>query len=250
MWQRSAWLLLPCVLAWPGESALGADERAQGSAAGFFFHFRSAPPRDGLVDLTRGALKPCPAEVRADTPPCWRLRPVGTDATTWEAVRAGRADALRDDRALGAAWDQAYRLREQTQAERVEPVIELDQTPVASAARFSGGDRPDKAQAKIDNEWSLKYINAPTAWSLMQQGGRADGEEGKSVNVAHLDTGYREHREMWDADEARSSVLFRHGYDFLHDDDNPFDEMENSGLLPNPGHGTKSGSVIVSPKGK
>jgi hypothetical protein len=244
---RSASLLL-IAAALPAAPARGQEERARGTAQGFSFHFRSAPPAGGLVDLTRGALKPCPAEVRPSTPPCWRLRPVTPDGTTWEAVPAGRSGAFSDDTALGAAWDRAYRLREQTRAERVEPVIELDESQ-AAAARFSGGERPHRAQAQIDNEWSLKHINAPTAWSLIQQGGRSDGQEGLSVNVAHLDTGYREHREMWDPDEARSAVLFRHGYDFLHGDDNPFDDMEG-GTLANPGHGTKSGSVIVSPKGK
>jgi hypothetical protein len=233
----------------PPPAAADSEGRAQASLEGYVLHFKAAPPRDGLADVTKGALKPCPAEVRADTPPCWRLQPVPGDPTTWEAVPAGRKDSLRDE-SLGAAWDEAYRIRQQTGAERVEPSLELDETPRRAEARFSGGDRPDKPQAQADNEWSIKYINVPTAWSILQHGGRANGEEGKGVTIAHLDTGYREHREMWDPDEAKSSVLFKHGYDFLHDDDNPFDDMEASGPLPNPGHGTKSGSVIVSPKGK
>ena len=244
---RRAFLLL-AFFPLAGLGDVGAQEGAKGNLEGFVFHFETPPNPGGLVDLTRGALKPCPAEIRPNTPPCWKLQQVPGDPTTWEAVPAGRKDALRDNTALGKAWDEAYRLREQSRAERVEPSLELDDAP-RQAAAFGGGNRPDRAEAQSDNEWSLKHINVNTAWSLLRQGGRADGEEGKSVNIAHLDTGYREHREFWDADEAKSSVLFKHGYDYLHDDDKPFDDME-TGVLANPGHGTKSGSVIVSPKGK
>jgi hypothetical protein len=252
-------VLLP--LAWSGHSAArpqtasasasstAGGERAQGNLEGYLFHFKEAPNPAGLVDLTRGTLMPCPPEVRANTPPCWKVRPVAGDPTTWEAVPAGGKDALRDPRALGTAWDEAYRLREQSGAERVEPVLELDDSARA-AASFSAGDRPHKPEAQADSEWSLKHINVHTAWSLLRQGGRADGEEGKGIGIAHLDTGYREHRELWDPDEAKSPVLFKHGYDFLQDDDKPFDDMETGGTVPNPGHGTKSGSVIVSAKGK
>jgi hypothetical protein len=50
--------------------------------------------------------------------------------------------------------------------------------------------------------------------------------------------------------EARRPVLPHDGYDFLDKDADPLDELDKGGFVPNPGHGTKSGSVIVSPKGR
>jgi serine protease len=198
------------------------------------------------------AMPPCPTSVGADAPACWKLQPMDPSGTTWEAVPAGRS-ATRAPESLGASWDEAYKLRQAADLERVEPSVELDQAGWGiedEPATRGGRSRPDKEAAKNDPVWSLKHIRAFDAWNALHATGRADGQEGASVTVAHPDTGYREHAEFWDADENRSRVLFTKGYDFFGEDQNPFDELDTGGIVPNPGHGTKSGSVIVSPKGK
>jgi hypothetical protein len=219
-----------------------------GALGGFVLHFAEGRPRGearGISDL-------CAPDTTRSSPPCWQYRSISPDGSTRELVPGG-AQGSRGAPAPGAAWDEAYRLRRQTGAQRVEPAFEFDQQNWGiedQPASRGGKNRPDKEAARKDPEWSLRHIRVPQAWKLMQGRGRADGEEGKSVVIAHPDTGYREHREFWDADEAKSRVLYKQGHDFFDDDPNPFDEMDTGGLVPNPGHGTKSGSTIVSPKGK
>ena len=221
-----------------------------GALGGFVLHFGEGGARGDAAP--RGIAGICPPNVTRDTAPCWRHQTASPDGASVELIPAG-AQGTRGTPSPGAAWDEAYRLRSLSGAERVEPALEYDQSEwgVEDELPTRGGkNRPNKCAARNDTEWSLKHIRVPQAWALMQAKGRADGDEGKSVVIAHPDTGYREHPEFWDLDGARSRVLFKDGYDFFDEDDIPFDEMDTGGLVPNPGHGTKSGSTIVSPKGK
>jgi hypothetical protein len=236
----------------PGSAAANDTSPVAKAApvAGFVLHLRQGTR--GTRGPAPNALAPCPASVTAETPACWKLQPMDPAGTTWEAVPAGRGASRAAD-SLAASWDEAYRIRQAADAERVEPSFELDETSWGiedEPATRGGRSRPDKQAARDDPLWSLKHIRAFDAWNALHATGRADGDEGASVTVAHPDTGYREHPELWDADESRSRVLFTKGYDFFGDDANPFDELDTGGIVPNPGHGTKSGSVIVSPKGK
>lgn len=233
-----------------GTEAEHAVSRVGAAQDGFVLHFAATDTRSG-PDRLRGALTLCPADIAPGAPTCWQLRPSGTDPSVWEAALSGPRGASRTPTPTGAAWDEAYRIRRQSGAERVEPSFEIDASDLAAEdAPRSGRNRPDKEAAARDSVWSLKQIRAFDAWDLLRASGAGDGEEGASVTIAHPDTGYREHAEFWDAQESRSRVLFTLGYDFLDEDPSAFDEMDTGGLIPNPGHGTKSGSVIVSPKGK
>ena len=224
----------------------------RGTLEGFLVHFPEST-RGGL-ERARSALPVCPPDAGPSAEPCYELRPIGDEPTMMEAIPGGRRTAVRGEGGVGAVWDEAYSIRRAAGAERVEPSFEVDLSDwgVEDAPRTARGgrERPDKPAAAAETEWSLKQINVYAAWDAIHAGGHGDGEEGKSVVIGHPDTGYREHREYWDSDEAKSPSFYKHGYDFLGGDDNPFDELETSGLIPNPGHGTKSGSVIVSPKGK
>lgn len=214
----------------------------------FALHFDGEPPTDlgARVAAVRGACGNSDAA-------CWREEAFA-DGSGIRVVRSAvPAGGRAVEKSFGAAWDEAYRLRDTSGALRAEPLFELDlPEPDAEAepgARSSGGEavRPGAAR---DSLWSLKHVNAPAAWAKLQAAGRADGEEGASVTIAHLDTGYREHPEFWDRDETKSRVLFSKGYNFLDSNGNALDPLETSGPIPNPSHGTKSGSTIVSPKGK
>jgi len=203
---------------------------------------------------TRGSLRGCGEDEPFDPAnPCYEVRPFPGDREMVEvALPAGNTRSLRT---AGALWDKAYELRASTGAARVEPALDADlgDWPVEDPTSSRGGfQRADKDGAKADPLWSLRYINAPAAWDLLHAkgAGRRDGNEGRGVIVGHPDTGYREHPEIWNADPAMTPTLYGDGYDFYDRDPDSLDPLESSGLLTNPGHGTKSGSVIVSPKGK
>jgi hypothetical protein len=217
---------------------------------GFVLHYpegtRAAPP-----DVTSRGVEECPA-TGAQPDECWLISPMGPASASVEVRPAGRSAGTRAPLSLGAAWDEAARLRQQTGAEVVEPIFEvaIDNEQVDPAAR-SGEGTPDKEAAKRDNLWSLKHVNAEGARSQLRDLlKRPQDAEATGVIVAHPDTGYRQHPEFWDADIARSPVMFESGWNFVENNSRPLDSLDDSGRLANPAHGTKSGSVIVSPPGK
>ena len=90
-------------------------------------------------------------------------------------------------------------------------------------------------------------MRAPEAWAALQALGRPAGAEAKGIAIAHPDTGYRPHPEIWDAVPDRRPVWAEKGHDYVDDDADATDPLVKDGLLDNPGHGTGSGSAIVSP---
>jgi subtilisin family serine protease len=153
-----------------------------------------------------------------------------------------------DDLSPGQAFEMAYELREELDVQRVEPLFEV---PFRGAFRddetLSGGsDKHDEAAAN-DRDWSLKYVRVPEAWQILRDRyGKKAGEEASGVRIAHLDTGYRHHPELFPPD---SDILDPGSGLDLVDGGDPYDTLIVEGLLPSPGHGTASGSVIISPYG-
>jgi caspase domain-containing protein/subtilase family protein len=222
--------------------------RGDRSFESFALHFDAEPPPD-VGARVAGVRDACGDPDAA----CWQDEAFA-DGSGIRVVRSVLPVGRRAvESSFGAAWDEAYRLRETSGAQRAEPLFELElPEPDAEAdpnARSTGGEAI-LPKALHDSRWSLKHVDAPGAWAKLQATGRADGEEGVSVTIAHLDTGYRDHPEFWDRDEAKSRVLYSRGYNFLDGNDNAYDPLDTSGPIPNPSHGTKSGSTIVSPKGK
>jgi serine protease len=162
----------------------------------------------------------------------WRVERVTEDGTEVELVPPdGRVRASR-------AWDLTYSLREQPEVAHAEPMFRYlvpENAPPEGRKAASGGSADDPA-TDTDFEWSLRKANVLDAWRLF--GGRLPGG---GVIVGHPDTGYTLHPEL--ADPAR--LLVSSGYDFDDDDPDPLDDLE-SGFLDNPGHGTGTGSVILS----
>jgi thermitase len=151
----------------------------------------------------------------------------------------GRARRLT----AAAAWERAYRLRDQPEVVFAEPLFTVpntDQHGAAAAPRGarSAGDENDP-QTEGNYEWSLKKMFVPQAWSLF-----ADGRPGEGIRVGHPDTGYTTHPEI-----AGSRLLSELGFDFDEDDSNATDTLDD-GWLRNPGHGTGTASVIMSGAGR
>jgi len=85
-----------------------------------------------------------------------------------------------------------------------------------------------------DKAWALRNMHAPEAWGLMRP-----SRPGKGVKVAHLDTGWTVHDDL-DQDN------------FVWDDVRDFigagqpSAMDPMGLFQSAGHGTRTGSIIMS----
>lgn len=96
-----------------------------------------------------------------------------------------------------------------------------------------------------DPEWHLKRVRAFDGWSLFADRGKIPGE---GVVIAIPDTGYSFHPELAIKTTDDSPILYHRGYDFLNNDDNPFDDTAIT-FGKSPGHGTQLASLIVSPRG-
>ena len=162
----------------------------------------------------------------------WRIEQVTNDGVEWEIVPPSRS--------IGGAraWDLAYALRAQPEVRHAEPLFRylVPENAAPARAKASGsGDTHDPA-TDTDYEWSLRKANVLDAWRLFWS--RPPGE---GIRVGHPDTGYTLHPDF--ADTAR--LLIADGYDYDDDDSDPLDDMDD-GFLDNPGHGTGTGSVILS----
>lgn len=171
--------------------------------------------------------------------------------TRWFLVRmragARPADAFAVARALQRA--RAVRLAEPA---LLTPGITLDPRAYPELARDLGvprAARSTRARAfaagldpAVDCQWSLKlarvldHDGAPGAWS-------ASPSRGAGVVIAHPDTGYTTHPEVWS-----QRLRWRDGWNYVEKNGDPLDPLA-SGLLKHPGHGTGTSSVIMSDAG-
>lgn len=168
--------------------------------------------------------------------PRWTIDIVDAERGQFELVPPRRS-APPDP---GAAWDAVYRLRAQPQVVHAEPLFAYRVDDLHTRVGVRGGSDGDHdPTTATDFEWSLRKANVIEAWSLF--GAR---KPGAGVVVGHPDTGYTPHPDL--ADPAR--LLVSKGFDFDDDDRDPIDDLSD-GFLDNPGHGTGTGSVIVSGRG-
>jgi hypothetical protein len=151
--------------------------------------------------------------------------------------------------APGRAWTLARSLRGVAGVQEAEPLFAyagLEPDPARRALylaphemprgrRASGGEKT-KECAKDNARWSLETIRAAEAWALL-----GNVPPGSGVRIGHPDTGYTQHPEIWGA--APGSVLPQLGYDFVDDKPDPRDPLVGGFA----GHGTATGSVILSP---
>jgi thermitase len=133
------------------------------------------------------------------------------------------------------AWELTYRLRARRDVMHVEPAFVLPAVGPyrAPARRSAAGGTSAHLPGSDDNDWALKLCHVFDAWNIPT----AHGPLGKGSIVAHPDTGYTRHPEL-----IRSDILFAKGYDFVADTPDALDPLDP----PNAGHGTSTGSVILS----
>jgi serine protease len=191
----------------------------------------------------------------------WVIYPLNTAGGEFEAVPVARkrrrspaprrpgARQAPVDVPVGEAWDLAYRLRARPEVVYAEPLFEADNT--AQHPRFAPTDAPRAVRAmpaaRTDDddpgtetafEWSLDNLRVPQAWALFQA-----TTPGDTVIVGHPDTGYTKHPEI-----LGPHLVPDRGFDFEDDDPDPLDPLVG-GFLRNPGRGTGTSSVIMSPRG-
>lgn len=106
--------------------------------------------------------------------------------------------------------------------------------------RAAGGDEcSDPAAAPHD--WALTAMDVPGALALMAPAVRG----GRGIRVGHPDSGYSDHPQL-----GLAPLDLQQDRDVVSDDDDARDPLKPPkkslfNLLPNPGHGTSTASVIV-----
>lgn len=195
------------------------------------------------LDQSRGDL--CVPGAAAD---CIGVEPVSSEAGVFEVrasgMRGERTIGETRERSIGALFDEAYRIRQRTGAEYVEPLLTVRMQEFDTGR---GGDDEEFEIARDNPRWSLEYANVPAAWQKLQAMGKQPGREGEGIVFAHVDTGYTTHPEM--SDDAHPPVLRSRGHNYMDGSGNAEDPRTADGVLKHPGHGTAAGSVIVSPEG-
>lgn len=187
--------------------------------------------------------------------PGWTVKPFGDHPTDFEVIRT------KGVLSVGEAWEATYRIRQQPGVLYAEPLFAVtlghiqDWQMAPVQARFDPETgqpiekeaavrglcmEPEPLPESSDVEWSLKQVHVFEAWDRFFPG--FVSKPGAGIIVGHPDTGYRRHPEI------AENLLIERGYDFVDDDADAEDELEQGPLL-NPGHGTHTASVIVSPKG-
>ena len=142
---------------------------------------------------------------------------------------------------VAEAWELAHRLRREAGIETAEPLFDVEFSQPKSATQpdgvrgfaLFGGDKPGTE----DHEWAIKRLKVPEAR-------QATGTSGKGVVIAHPDTGFTKHPEIWPSQPPRQIDVDR-GFDFVANDANPEDDLVG-GFGNFPSHGTGTASVIMS----
>ncbi|MBW4634457.1 MAG: S8/S53 family peptidase [Iphinoe sp. HA4291-MV1] len=171
----------------------------------------------------------------------WKVKSIGDNRTEFEVTRNGDTLSVKE------AWDKTYYLRSQPGVVDAQPLFAVpiiysnwSQELLKQLAREFEHEALDESS---DPEWSLKQLRVFEAWSRFF--GDPNLPPGHGIVIGHPDTGYREHPEIF------VNLLLEEGYDFLKDDKDPKDELEThpTEVINNPGHGTSTASVMISPRG-
>jgi serine protease len=174
----------------------------------------------------------------------WQIKPIGDNYTEFEIT-------LNDD-TLSAkqAWDKTYELRSQPGIIDAEPLFTVPipqhdnwDEELKPLPRDSNNQANPMSEDGENPDWSLKQLRVFETWQRFFPD--ASKLPGHGIIIGHPDTGYTPHPEII------NNLLTTQGFDFLKNDNNPTDELQRSGgeVINNPGHGTSTASVVVSPQG-
>ncbi|MFH7026444.1 MAG: S8 family peptidase [Heteroscytonema crispum UTEX LB 1556] len=173
----------------------------------------------------------------------WKVKPIGDNFTEFEVTHK-----THKENALSAkeAWDKTYYLLSQPGVVDAQPLFAV---PIPE--RWDGNQqlRPEVDterninEESSDVEWSLKQLRVFEAWSRFFPD--PNRPPGHGIIIGLPDTGYSQHPEI------SANLLLKEGYDFLNNDKDPKDELKRplGRIINNPGHGTSTASVIISPRG-
>ncbi|MBW4665897.1 MAG: S8 family serine peptidase [Cyanomargarita calcarea GSE-NOS-MK-12-04C] len=171
----------------------------------------------------------------------WKVKAIGDNLTEFEIT------PNQDGLSVKEAWDKTYYLRSLPGVVDAEPLFAV---PITERSDWEQESRPlvggleTKALAlSSDLDWSLKQLRVFETWARFFPD--SNQLPGDGIIIGHPDTGYSEHPEIF------VNLLPNVGYDFLKGDRDAKDELETppTEIINNPGHGTSTASVIISPKG-
>jgi serine protease len=146
-----------------------------------------------------------------------------------------------DEASPAAAFSAGYVLADAVGSPVAEPDLPtafFPETDPAEPVQESLGGVPGcnvDTEPGLAADWALAAIRAREAWALSESQGRPAA--GAGIVIAQPDTGVFPHPELDAVDRAG-------GFDTLDDDGDPTDPLDGF----NPGHGTGTASVVVSPR--
>jgi serine protease len=189
---------------------------------GFYLRWKGRPPSDAKVEqLAEGALR-------------HRIRV--------QRLGAGWLVTGKSRLSVGRAWSLARSIRDANSHPEdldVEPVFAV--TAEVPRPKASGDDPPLDCAA-TDMIWSLESTRTQRAWTLEPPiGGK---RMGSGILVAHPDTGYTRHPEIYAAQPHPQRLRADLGYDFESQKKDALDPLNGSNA-----HGTATASVIMSDAG-
>lgn len=134
------------------------------------------------------------------------------------------------------ALDIAYALKDNAEISDAVPDFEIHEPIIPRSAALACTDGAVGAPIPSEMGWSLSHMRADEAWAIPPEPvGKIKGE---GVRICHPDSGWADHQEL-DA----SALDLSSAMDLIDPGSNGEDPLNYSG---NPGHGTATGSVLIS----
>lgn len=135
-------------------------------------------------------------------------------------------------------YDACYALLVHPEISSVEPDLPF----LGFSDRGLTGVKGKAQPGSVDKAWALRQMRVDTAWQRVPPtGGRSEGAD---IRVAHLDTGWTDHADLDKGNFATSGIA-----DFIGGGNGDGSDPMTANPLLNPGHGTRTGSVIMSQGG-
>jgi subtilisin family serine protease len=122
----------------------------------------------------------------------------------------------------------------------VMPIDQLDdRRRLEAAEKFPPGCWvDDEGQIENDKAWAVARVRLPDSWKLSEQMGRPS--RGAGIVICQIDTGVTDHPEL-------AGVVRAGSFNVIGDGSTPEDPTDPLNYRGNPGHGTGTASVAVSP---
>ena len=187
----------------------------------------------------------------------WRIEPVHpSEPLDFDLLPP---HGLESDTSVAEAWQLTHSLKVLPGVAHAEPsfVLYQDNDPyllIPGTADLATADEGDLTDAQLKaaglpevekswRDWSPLFIRAREAWDVAPRAQTGSFPPGKSrgdgIRIGHPDSGYRNHKELWNSDiEPRRRILKEVDRDFV---DNDLEPMTDDG-----NHGLATASVIMS----